>query len=246
MIATVKKFIPRTFKYAIRAAAMKFMQKVFKVSSFSFSQSGEDLILKQYFGEKTDGFFIDIGAFHPLILSNTYYFYSLKNWHGINIDACPGSMKLFDKLRPRDINVEAAISDDNSELTYYFIHSTSPMNSFSKEFLLENKTYEQVKKEIKIKTQSLEQILDEYLPMNTKIDFMNIDAEGVDLKVLRSNNWSKYRPEIVIVEQKIGNVFLIDSTEIYKFLYSEGYEVISVVYQTENLSNVFYSDKESH
>jgi len=68
-----------------------------------YSQDGEDIILKEFFSGKEKGFYVDIGAHHPLRLSNTYLFYK-KGWSGINIDAMPGSMKIFNKKRRRDIN----------------------------------------------------------------------------------------------------------------------------------------------
>ena len=76
----------------------------------SFAQEGEDMILKRIFEGVRSGFYIDIGAFHPSKFSNTYYFY-LRGWSGINIDPQPGVKSLFDKMRPRDINLELAISD---------------------------------------------------------------------------------------------------------------------------------------
>ena len=83
----------------------------------SYSQEGEDLILKRIFGEKKNGFYVDVGAFHPFWISNTNIFYK-NGWNGVNIDAMPSSMALFDKFRPRDINLECPISDENKILTY--------------------------------------------------------------------------------------------------------------------------------
>src|ERR1041385_1053171 len=84
----------------------------------SYSQEGEDMILKRIFDEKKNGFYVDVGAYHPKRFSNTYYFYK-KGWRGINIDAMPGSRKAFRRQRPRDINVESPISDKHETLTYY-------------------------------------------------------------------------------------------------------------------------------
>src|SRR6186713_1276577 len=75
-----------------------------KYYSISYSQEGEDLILKRFFSEKSGGFYVDVGAHHPKRFSNTYMFYK-EGWSGINIDAMPGSMKLFNKVRSKDINL---------------------------------------------------------------------------------------------------------------------------------------------
>ncbi|MFM6346540.1 MAG: hypothetical protein ACKPFK_15520, partial [Dolichospermum sp.] len=93
-------------------------QNIYKYHNISYSQEGEDLILARFFEKEKNGFYVDIGAHHPQRFSNTYYFY-LKGWSGINIDAMPGSMKIFDDLRPLDINLEIPISDKSEILTYY-------------------------------------------------------------------------------------------------------------------------------
>ena len=81
----------------------------YKYVKTTFSQNGEDSVLLRIFDNKNDGFYVDIGAFHPICYSNTYALYK-KGWRGINIDATPGSMFLFNKIRPRDINIETGIS----------------------------------------------------------------------------------------------------------------------------------------
>ena len=68
-----------------------------KYRSFTFSQEGEDLLINRILNNKSEGFFIDIGAHHPIRFSNTYFFYR-KGWRGINVDAMPGSMKAFEQF----------------------------------------------------------------------------------------------------------------------------------------------------
>ncbi|MCK5460166.1 FkbM family methyltransferase, partial [Candidatus Parcubacteria bacterium] len=118
------------------------------------------MILKRIFNEKKNGFYIDVGAHHPKRFSNTHYFY-LKGWRGINIDAMPSSMKLFNKQRPKDINLEIAISDKKEVLTYYGFNE-SALNSFSKEISNQRdglNDYKIIRKE-KIQTYTLEEVLD--------------------------------------------------------------------------------------
>ena len=164
----------------------------------SFSQEGEDMVIRKEFQGKLNGFYIDIGAYHPKKYSNTYYFYS-KGWRGINVDATPGSMDSFKKERPNDINLEVAISNSKSVLTYYTFNEPA-LNTFSQElaairdgvnsFIVTSKT--------QIQTYSLEEILDKHLPSNIEIDFLDVDVEGFDYQVLSSNNWNKYRPKLIL------------------------------------------------
>src|SRR5690348_3121185 len=81
----------------------------------SYSQEGEDLILDRALRRKERGYYVDVGAFHPKKFSNTYFFYK-KGWRGINIDATPSSMQAFKRVRPRDTNIETAISNKDEEL----------------------------------------------------------------------------------------------------------------------------------
>jgi hypothetical protein len=107
----LRRFIKRRFKNMIQA--------FFGINyERSYSQEGEDRILLRPFENCKDGFYVDVGAHHPTRYSNTYLFYRME-WSGINIDAAPGSMNLFKKKRPRDINLEVAISDREEELTFY-------------------------------------------------------------------------------------------------------------------------------
>ena len=209
----------------------------------SYSQEGEDMILKRLFGGQKFGFYVDVGAHHPKRFSNTYYFYK-KGWSGINIDAMPGSMIAFDKFRPRDINIEKPISDKKQILTYYAINEPA-LNTFSKELAVE---YEKENYFIKftrdIETTTLEDILDRNLPRNQDIDFLSVDVEGLDLMVLRSNNFEKYKPKIVLIEI-LGNSFSeIENNKIADYLRQYGYSIFAKTVNTVFfVNNSFKKDK---
>jgi len=216
--------------------------KLFNTKYFSFSQSGEDYNVRNIFKEKRDGFYVDIGAYHPFNVSNTVLLYLFYNWKGINIDAMPGSMETFRKYRKRDINLEFAVSSQQEELTYYIIDETSTMNTFSREFLEENNVLELVQKEIKINAYPLSEILDKYLPADKNIDLLNIDVESMELKVLQSNNWEKYRPKCIIMEFSGNRISEIETSATGKLLKELGYELWVVTYLAENLRNVIFVD----
>lgn len=198
-----------------------------KNAQSSFSQMGEDRILAALFSNKKTGFYVDVGAHHPKIYSNTYLFY-LQGWRGINIDAMPGSMELFNTIRPRDINVEIPVANKKKVLTYY-LFSNSAVNSFSKKYALQTaKTTEH--KMIgtrKLTATPLSDILDKYLSENQKIDFISIDVEGLDYEVLQSNNWKKYGPRVVVVEDLLFSFASPNSSKIYKFLHNLHYDLLA-------------------
>lgn len=192
-----------------------------------FSQEGEDILLQRIFERKSKGFYVDIGAHHPQRFSNTYLFY-LKGWRGINIDAMPGSMDEFKHLRPLDINLEFAISHSNQSLVYYQFNE-SALNGFSEEI---SKQRDGIRGEYfitgtkEIQTYRLSEVLDKYLPSEQVIDFMSIDVEGLDLEVLKSNDWCKYRPKLVLVEDLFP--FMLnkpDESKIFTFMKDKGYDL---------------------
>lgn len=194
--------------------------------NLSFSQEGEDMILRRFFDRKEKGFYVDVGAHHPQRFSNTYFFY-LKGWRGINIDPIPGRMKLFDRLRHRDINLEIGISDAKKSLVYY-IFNEQALNTFSKELAEQRKAPYKVIQKQRVETYPLAEVLDRYLPLNQKIDFLSVDVEGLDIEVLKSNNWAKYRPHIILIEA-LGMASLEESmnSEISLFLKQQGYRLIA-------------------
>lgn len=203
----------------------------------SYSQEGEDMILKRYFENQKNGFFIDVGAHHPKKFSNTYYFY-LKGWKGINIDAMPGSMKEFNKIRKNDINIEVPISDEKQVLTYFAFNEPA-LNSFDEKLSIErlaNSKYH-LKFKKQIETSRLDEILDKYLPINTSIDFLSIDVEGLDFQVLKSLNLNKYKPKIILIEILDIDLIKIHENEIYLYLINHGYNIIA-----KSVNTVFFKN----
>ncbi len=193
----------------------------------SFSQMGEDRVLDVIFQDQKNGFYVDVGAFHPKLYSNTYLFY-LKGWRGINIDAMPGSMQAFRKLRPRDTNIEAPIAKTKKKLTY-FMFDQPAINGFSQslsERRGKSSEFKIIAKK-KLTTYSLQAILDENLPSDQEIDFLSVDVEGMDLEILMSNDWKRYRPKIVIVEDLHFSLEKVDRSKTYAFLIGKQYSLIS-------------------
>jgi FkbM family methyltransferase len=216
---------------------IKNLKKRFPIDKFffhrSYSQEGEDMIYRSFFEgrKKYKGFYVDVGAHHPYRFSNTLYFYK-KGWRGINIEPTPGADKLFKIFRKRDINVNAGININAGLLPFYCFNEPA-LNSFAKD-ISETRaasTKYSVTKVINVKTMPLAQILDDYLPAGQTIDFLNIDAEGFDLEVLKSNNWSIYKPLFVIVEVKI-DIKNLTASAIYNYLTERNYELVAKTMRT--------------
>lgn len=190
----------------------------------TYSGEGEDLILKKFFGNKRDGVFVDVGCYHPKVGSNTHIFYK-NGWHGINIDPNPLSIKLFNKLRKRDINLNVGVSSEESQLRYFMFEEPA-INTFSETQKISRiEGGQKFIGEMTIPTLKLSTILDRHFK-NQQIDILDIDVEGFDLDVLKSNNWEKYKPTVIMVEDQDDNVTSFEQLETYKFLKPLGYQLI--------------------
>jgi FkbM family methyltransferase len=192
----------------------------------SYSQEGEDMILRYLFASKMDGFYVDVGAHHPTRFSNTYFFYK-RGWSGLNIDATPGSMKIFRKWRPRDINVEVAIGKEHA-IRRLFEFNDPALNSLNEELsAMRNTGQSYIMREQRLVTRTLADVLTDHFPGGRHVDFMSVDVEGMDLDVLQSNDWNLFRPSFVLVECLGADIQRIDEIPIYQFLIGLGYELFA-------------------
>lgn len=190
----------------------------------SYAQEAEDLLLFNVFKRQRQGFYVDVGAHHPQRFSNTHIFYEF-GWRGINIDAHPDSRALFDRDRPRDINLEVAVSDVAEPMAFYMFDETA-VSSFDAELSLgPRRTRYRVVAETEIRARRLDDVLDDHLPAGTRIDFLNVDVEGHDLHVLRSNDWTRYRPTFVLVEALSSSAAEVLDDPHYLFLAGHDYEL---------------------
>lgn len=222
MRAIIKKILPKKIKgFLIDIKNNYFDGFALK----SYSQEGEDMILRRLFEAKKTGFYVDVGAHHPKRFSNTYFFYK-KGWSGINIDAMPNSMNAFNKIRPRDINIEKPIASERKTLTYYAFNEPA-LNGFSKELSDSRNGLNNYKVEFTkdIETETLEEVLDKNLPQGQIIDFLSIDVEGLDFDVVRSINLKKYRPKVILIEILGSSLSDIQLDPIYNFLSDENYMI---------------------
>jgi FkbM family methyltransferase len=234
ILSILLRFIPEGVKHDTKKLAFRFGVDPF--ARLFFGQFAEDACVYSYFGSKTyykyrdlakmdPGFFVEIGAFDPINISNTYVFYK-NGWSGITVEAAPGVKERFDKCRPRDINLQCAVSDREGTLPFYVFGCQSVYNT------VDATTAERVAQElgvtpdvIFVPSKRLETILDEHLPPDQSIQFLSVDVEGIDFHVLKSNNWDKYRPELVAVELHSDSLDVVEASETTRFMESLGYRI---------------------
>jgi FkbM family methyltransferase len=167
----------------------------------SYAQNHEDVVLARCF-PGTGGFYIDVGAANPVAHSVTKWF-STRGWTGVNVEPHPLFFKMIEADRPSEFNVHAAVSDAAGELTYYEVPDSLGRSTLNPDWA---EIYRQQGHAIVthvVRTVTLTELCERYV--RGPIDFLKVDAEGHELQVLRSMDFERWKPRVVVVEATIDN-----------------------------------------
>jgi len=190
---------------------------------------GEDLFVQNYFRNKVKGFYIDVGCYHPLEGNNTHLLYK-NGWSGINFDINHYSIKLFNFLRKRDLNIHSGVSRKKNKLTMYYRKEINMLNTLDEKIAKIHFRNGYKKKNIQVNT--LNFFISKKFKKLNKIDFINIDVEGYELDALKSLNFSTYKPQLICIEihniKKMydTNYKYLKSNDVYNYLINKNYKVI--------------------
>lgn len=224
-----------TEKIALRLMNLGEMARYGK--KLSHADLGEDIllacVLKPW--ENKNGFYVDVGAHHPSKLSNTKALYDM-GWSGINIEANPAALPVFEKERPRDINLSCAVTEADGDTAALIHVANQDFGSFAGCNYIEGAP-EYPPKEVRrsqVSTRRLDSIFREHLK-GRDIDVLTMDIEGGELAALQSNDWMAYRPRIVAVEvHPFGKapIDMLESDPVLQFLRGKGYVFFSLTLYT--------------
>ena len=195
---------------------------------------GEDLEILKFSKNIHNGFYVDVGCYHPIHLNNCHLLFK-KGWEGINIDISNFSIDLFKYLRRNDVNLNCAISNSSEIISYYYQKKLSQLTTL-KENLAKERMQGHVKKAL-IKSEKLTTILEKSRFKNERIDFLNIDVEGADFDVLNSLDFNIYRPKIICIEI----IEKVTDSKIYSFLKEKNYSLRWS--SVSKLSHIFLDEK---
>ena len=174
-----------------------------------------DIKLNDIFKNKTNGFFIELGANDGITYSNTAMFELEKDWTGLLIEPSVNAYTKCKANRPKSIVVNyACVSNTFKDTHVYGDFNGEMMSSVNGERTRSTAL-------TRVSTKTLESLLDEHAP-NTPIDFLSLDTEGYELNILHGLNLYKYRPVYMLIE-----VYTIDFDEICLFLTSKDYTLHS-------------------
>jgi len=222
---------------AILKKILLLRQTFFKKTNINFySQFGEDKILDEIIPKNAvNGFYVDVGCFHPKKHSNTYMLFC-RGWSGINIDMEIDKINTFKLARPKDYNYLGAVSDKIEKVKIYRnqkygVSSTINPDVLNKKDIIDTDY---------IETITLNSIINNSPFKNREIDLLNIDTEGNDFKVLKSLDLEIYQPKIIIIETYQKQIEEIIKSNIYLYLTKRQY-----VLKSWNIYSLIFVHKNS-
>jgi FkbM family methyltransferase len=167
----------------------------------SYSQCGEDRIINFLINFLNIGNirYVDIGAYHPIKFSNTYFFYK-NGFRGICIDPNPRFKPLYRKIRPHDIFLNVGISNGSSKVMKYYCFDADTLNTFScleADRIVKEERHQLIKIS-EVPTISIEGLISQYI--DDSYNILSIDVEGIEIDIIKSLERSKFRPEIICIE----------------------------------------------
>jgi FkbM family methyltransferase len=193
----------------------------------SYSQCAEDLIVKMFLqvgAPIEQGFYVDVGCHHPRRGSNTFGFYK-AGWCGILIDMEEDKVRVAQMARRRDVVVQSAISDRTEILSIYSPSEFSTNATIDADTAAHHSDYH---RRNTVTTETLTEVLDR-CECPEAFEFLNIDCEGNDFRVLKGLSLVKYEPKVICIEVWESKAGLDDlvASDIHTHLSRHGYELRS-------------------
>ena len=185
----------------------------------SYSANFEDVILHRIFGGQAEGFYVDVGAAHPLMENDTKALYD-RGWTGINVEPNPALFAELERGRPRDRNLNLALSDAPGELDYFEVVGTGLSTLDPAEAERCAKGGREVVRR-RVRTATLADVLADRPP--EVIDVLKVDVEGFEERVLAGNDWARFRPRVIVVEATYPETPRRRETGIEAMLSGHGY-----------------------
>ena len=164
----------------------------------SYAQRYEDLHLLRVFGEQASGFYIDIGAGHPVYDNVSFTFY-LRGWRGITVEPNPWLAQLSEAVRPHDTRIASLIGEQQGQTTYYLVDDFHGLSTTIEAHARAARTeYGKRSRTLTMPVTTLRTLCEQHAP--AAIDFLKIDVEGAERAVLLGGGWQRFRPKVVVLE----------------------------------------------
>ena len=182
------------FLFLVLGCVLLIPRQIFVTETFendtlkkTYSQLGQDLNVSKYFDYKKNGYFVDIGAYDGIEYSNTYLLEKKYNWKGICIEVVPSIFNKLKKNRPDVITVNTAVYNTNGDTVE--ISESNMLSGITKD--IDKHVHAKEGKSVKQTTKTLTKILEEN-NAPSYIDYMSLDTEGSEYKILQGIDFNKY------------------------------------------------------
>jgi FkbM family methyltransferase len=185
----------------------------------SHSINYEDVLLRRIFRDQPTGFYIDVGAAHPIDDSDTYMLHR-RGWSGINIEPNPDFFRALEQERPADRNLNLALSDRDGSIVWHRVGNTGLSTCDSAQAERAGRQGYVITRHT-VRTTTLACILADACPAS--IDLLKVDVEGLELQVLSGNNWDRWRPSLIVVEATLPESPKRRAEEVAPYLEQRGY-----------------------
>jgi FkbM family methyltransferase len=184
-----------------------------------YSQEYEESIIRDFFGDRTNGFFLDVGAAWPIRNSNTYYLEHHLGWTGIAVDALREYGPAWEETRPRSRFYSFLVTDRAGTVEPFFRSEQTGVSSYKRESA-SGPTGKAAFEEIEVPSITLDLLLEQNGV--SRVDFVSMDIEGAELMALAGFDIDRFRPELVCIEAKPAN-----RPGIFEYFDSHGYERVA-------------------
>lgn len=196
-----------------------------------YSQLREEVMIRDFFQDRRDGVFVDIGCALPIRYSTTYFLEKHLGWSGIGVDAVASYGEAWAKKRPRSKFLNRLVTDHSGTMEKFYEADYRPVSS-AKKNMVEGKGH----KEIEVRSSTLNDLLSEN--GIEKIDFLSMDIEGAQLAALRGFDIQKYSPDLVCIER-----YKPDNDAIIAYFEDRGYELLER-YREHDIVNFYFAPRE--
>jgi FkbM family methyltransferase len=182
-----------------RKSARLYMLEFFAVNrSKSTSQLSQDLLILYFTQLKKNGFFVEIGAADGFYMSNTLLL-EIYGWNGIIVEPLPTWHEKI-KKRKCQVDLRCIYDKSNSRVIFEDVLDYPELSGITEDVDQDNNTsLRKNAQKLEVDTISLNDLLEEYKAPN-KIDYISVDTEGSEYKILKNFNFKKYDVEIFTVE----------------------------------------------
>ncbi|WNL45550.1 FkbM family methyltransferase [Dyella sp. BiH032] len=167
----------------------------------SYAQNFEDVMLYRALKNVRHGFYVDVGAQHPVKDSVTKAF-SLLGWRGINVEPVRHWFELLEQDRPHDTNLNIAVSEQAGFLELFEVADTG-LSTGDREFAERHRAEGHQVIAHRVPARTLDEVLAEHAP--GEVHFLKVDCEGAERSVLASCSFERVRPWVVVVEATLPN-----------------------------------------